>query len=223
MIRKIFILSLIAMLIGCSEDEGAKLPSVEERTAEAVEDLQNALQDPLNGWKLEYRPTSETGSFLILMDFNSNGTVRVQSDLSANDGEFRDQILSYRIDSSQGIELIFETYGVFHYLFEQQQASFGGEFEFLFIEETADNLQFSSKTDVGSDVTTVVFEPAGPNDSDAISTEAIEQLSQGIFQTSDLAGIGDFGSYNIYIPANNHTISASFDMERRIVKFLGAG
>ena len=126
---------LIALFWGCSQDEAAKLPSVEKRTQEAIDNLKDALTEPTSGWKLSYQPTNETGAFLILMDFNENGTVRIQSDVTANNGEFRDHTISYRIDSSQGLELVLETYGVFHYLFELDQNTFGGEFEFVFVED----------------------------------------------------------------------------------------
>lgn len=208
-------------IVSCNTDTDPKLPSVEERTAAAIEDLRDELISPSNGWRIDYRPAGETGSFFILMDFNNDGTVRVQSDVVANGGEFRDQTISYRIDSSQGLELILETYGVFHYLFELNRASFGGEFEFLFVEERSGNLLFSSKSDVGFDVTQLLFEPAGVSDSDLISTEALNILEQGIFQRDDLGGIGAFSTFNFHIPANNHTISASFDIDRRRVNILG--
>ncbi len=208
-------------LLGCVNDDGAKLPSVEDRIEEAVAELQAALLEPANGWRLDYRPTNETGTFLILLDFNNDGTVRVQSDVSANDGEFRDQVISYRIDSSQDIELIFETYGVFHYFFELQQASFGGEFEFVFEEEEGNSLIFSSKTDGPSDVTSLTFSPASSTDSDLISTEATSIVSQGHFQSEDLGGIGSFGIFNFHLQDQDYLLSAVFDLQRRRIKLLG--
>ncbi|MCP4458398.1 MAG: DUF4302 domain-containing protein [Cytophagales bacterium] len=211
---------LVTLFLGCSQDEGAKLPTVEERTSEAVDNLKDVLTEPTNGWTLSYRPTNETGAFLILMTFNENGTVQIQSDVSANDGEFIDHTISYRIDSFQGLELIMETYGVFHYLFELEQNTFGGEFEFIFVKEDNEDLIFTSKTDA-SDITTLVFEPSGANDSDLISTEAIDILRQGIFSGDELAGIGGMGNFNFHIPSTNHTISVALDLEKRIIKLLG--
>ncbi|MEM7297161.1 MAG: DUF4302 domain-containing protein [Bacteroidota bacterium] len=208
-------------MVACTTDNDPKLPSVEERINQATEDLIDKLTDPVNGWRLNYRPTSQTGSFLILMDFNEDGTVRVQSDVSANDGEFRDQIISYRIDVGQGIELIFETYGVFHYLFELQQATFGAEFEFFYIEEDGNNLIFTSKTDNSSDITTLIFQPAQSTDESLISTEATEILSQGIFRQQDLAGTGILGNFNFYLSDINYTLSTTFDMNRRRIRLLG--
>ena len=188
-------LSVLLISLGCSNDDGAKLPSVEDRVNEAVEELRESLVAPANGWRLDYRPTSQTGTYLILLDFNVDGTVRLQSDVTSNNGEFRDQVIAYRIDSSQGIELIMETYSVFHYLFELQQASFGGEFEFIFEGEEGDNLNFKSKTDAGSDVTNLLFIPATPSDSDLISTASPMTLSQGHFQSENLSARSGFYTF----------------------------
>ncbi len=212
---------VLALLFGCAIDDDPKLPSVEERVSEAIGSLQDALEDPANGWQLAYRPTNETGAFLILMDFNPDGTVRIQSDVSANGGEFRDHVVSYRIESSQGIELILETYGVFHYLFELEQNSFGAEFEFEFVEEQGSDLVFRSKSDGGFDITTLVFEEAGPTAANSITEDALNFLRQGIFHTDNLGNTGGVGHFNFYIPSTNHTISATFDLGRRVVKFIG--
>lgn len=222
MIKKVSItIFIVSSLASCTFDDGAKLPSVEERTAEARDDLKDDLTSPANGWSLSYRPTSQTGAFFILMDFNEDGTVRIQSDVAANNGEFRDHVISYRLDSSQGLELILESYGVFHYLFELEQNSFGAEFEFVFVEKEGANLVFRSKSDQALDVTTLVFAEAGASASNTITEDALGFLRQGIFQADNLGNTGSMGHFNFHIPANNHTISATFDLDRRVVKFLG--
>lgn len=205
----------------CSFNDEPKLPSVENRISDTKEELKNSLISTEHGWKVNYQPTSLTGEFFILLDFNDDGTVRIQSDIVANDGEFRDQIIPYRIDSSQGIELILETYGVFHYLFELQQASFGAEFEFLFLKYEGDLILFESKTDLGDDVTELVLEPATTADQLLISTTSISLLEKGIFHSQNLGGIGSYGNYNIYLSSNDHTISVSLDLNKRIIYVLG--
>lgn len=212
--------SIFTLVVSCGFDEEPKLPSVEERAAEAIDDLQDELVRPSNGWRLDYQPTTGTGTFLIILDFNTDGTVRVLSDLEANDGEFFDQTLSYRIDNAQGLELIFEIYGVFHYLFELEQASFGGEFEFIFQEEVGNNLIFSSKTD-GVNPTIIQLVPASTTDISSLSTEATSVLNQGIFQSENLGNVGSFGTFNIYLEDNDHTLSITFDLTRRNLKVLG--
>jgi len=209
------------LLISCSVDDSAKLPSVEERSSRAINDLKDELTAPQNGWVLSYRPTNQTGVFFILLDFNEDGTVRIQSDVVASNGEFIDQVNSYRIDSSQGLELIIESYGVFHYLFELEQNSFGAEFEFIFIEKEANNLVFRSKSDQGFDVTILTFEEAGSTAGNSITVEALGFLEQGIFHKENLGNTGSMGHFNFHIPANNHTISITLDLDRRVIKFLG--
>ncbi|MEP1096256.1 MAG: DUF4302 domain-containing protein [Cyclobacteriaceae bacterium] len=222
MMKKWTIVTLFSiLLISCAVDNDAKLPSVEERANDAINDLIDDLTAPQNGWVLSYRPTSQTGIFFILLDFNEDGTVRIQSDVTANNGEFRDQVNSYRIDSSQGLELIIESYGVFHYLFELEQNSFGAEFEFILVEEEGNNLIFRSKSDQGSDVTILTFEEAGPTASSSITEEALGFLKQGIFHQDNLGNTGSMGHFNFHIPANNHTISVTLNLDRRVIKFLG--
>ena len=188
------ICSVISLLIvACSFDDGTKLPSVEERGSQAISDLNDLLLAPAHGWKMDYRPTVGSGSVFILLDFNEEGLVRIQSDVSANSGQFRDQLIPYRIDSGQGLELIMETYAVFHYLFELEMATFGGEFEFIFVAKQEDHLVFRSKTDaVLGENTILTFQPASASDSDLISARSFFQLSTGTFQTDDLAGVGFF-------------------------------
>jgi len=202
----------------CAFDEDPNLPSVEERVEEAIDDLEDKLVDPNNGWVVNYQPNSGGGSFIILMDFSSQGTVRIQSDLVTSDEDFRDQTIPYRIDSGQGLELILETYGIFHYFFELNRATFGGDFEFEFVEESNDgSLIFVSK----SDFSVIVFEPASFVAGDLLSSDQVNQLSNGnFFQSTTPAG--SFAPYNIYIPSDNVTISLTLDLDARRMKVHGA-
>ena len=72
------------------------------------------------------------------MDFNEDNTVHIRSDLGSNDGQFFEQTVTYRIDSSLGLELIIETYSFFSFLFEQADATFLAEYEFNFVNKTPD-------------------------------------------------------------------------------------
>jgi hypothetical protein len=211
---------LLLLFSGCDVNEDPKLDSVEDRISAATKVLNDALIAPSNGWRLYYQPTNSSGRFLMLLDFRTDGTVRIQSDITANEGEFRDQIIPYRIDSSLGIELILETYGVFHYLFELRQSSFGAEFEFIFEDFEGDDLIFKSKTDAG-DITQLRFEPALSSDESLISTESVQFLEQGIFQRHNMGSIGGFANYNLYLSANNHTLSFVLELDTRVALILG--
>ena len=165
---------LVLLLWGCNSDDGPNLPSYEERVNNALSTLRADLTSPTQGWRLEYRPTPEAGAFLVLLEFTDK-EVRIRSDVGANNGAFYDHTIPYRLDNGLALELILETYCVFSYLFEQDQANFGAEFEFIFKSKDGENLLFESKTDVFNP-TQLLFEPAGPNDDDLFSREISENL-----------------------------------------------
>ncbi|MDW3196864.1 MAG: DUF4302 domain-containing protein [Cytophagales bacterium] len=215
--RKLYPIFLLVFMFGCQFNDDPKLPPVEERVSDAIEEMEDLLVAPANGWRIDYRPNSLGGDYLIIMDFDRQGNVRIQSDVPANDGEFRDHIISYRIDVGSGVELVLETYGVFHYLFELNETSFGGEFEFIFDEEDNGNLVFDSKTD-GS---VIVFQPAASTDPSLISTEAITLLQQGIFRQQNLAGAGNFVQYNMYLQDIDATVSMAMDLDLRRISIQG--
>ena len=81
----ILILSII-VLQACTEDE-PELASYEERVTQAIENLEDELTSPVNGWVLNYRPTNSSGVYFMLLNFSEDGSVRVQTDLSANEGD----------------------------------------------------------------------------------------------------------------------------------------
>ncbi len=173
----ISLLVIAAFSFSCDNGEKQILPPAEERVEGAKTELVSELIAPQNGWKLNYKPNPSAGTYFVLMDFAENGDVRIQSDLAADDGEYYDQIISYRVDVAMDIELILETYGFFHYLFEQNQSTFGGEFEFIYKGKEGQNLVFESKSDLGAK-TELVFEPADPNDDNLLSRNLSESLNQ---------------------------------------------
>ncbi len=201
------------LAISCSDDDGPKLPSVEERVEEAISTLRNDLTAPANGWRLEYRPTPESGVFLMILDFDAEGNVRIKSDVVDNNGEFLDQTITYRIDNALGLELILETYGVFHYLFEQDQASFGAEFEFLFDRKEGDNLVFESISDFFVP-TVLTFEPAPAGAESAFSREIAENLDTYGTITTQIFG-GDPPIQQLILEDRNVSVFWSIDLEKR--------
>ena len=216
-----FAFLLVIWLFSCNDNSHLDIPPIEERIAQSSQELIDQLTNPDFGWRLDYRPTTNAGTFLILLDFNNDGTVRIQSDVADENGIYLDQTVSYRVDQDLATELILETYAVFHYLFEQNQNSFGGEFEFIFEGEESGNLIFSSKSDLGIP-TELVFQPAQLSDDDLISTEIVSQLSQGSYRTGTLAGINATPVYQIYLPSDNVSIFSSFDLSNRRALVHGA-
>lgn len=172
--RNYLLLILIIIVVSCSKTEEPSLPSADERISQAKSDLFDKLTKPANGWVLNYQPIPGTGNYYILLNFNENGTVNVQSDVQSDNKDFYNDDIPFRIDTKLSLELILETYTVFHYLFEQQASTFEAEFEFLFVEEDGEQLIFASKTDVTTEQTILTFVPAESNAGDLFSREIQE-------------------------------------------------
>lgn len=163
------------VMLSCSMDDPG-LPPAEVRASEAIGNLKADLTAPANGWRLEYQPTPDAGIFFMILEFKDDGTVNIFSDVADNDGEFFSQTIPYRIDVGLSLELIFETYGVFHFMFEKDRGSFGAEFEFRFVEKEGNNLIFTSKSDIAFP-STLVFEPAQTGDKNLFSFDLAKNLN----------------------------------------------
>ncbi len=167
---------LLAGACRTTEEELIFEKSADERAQEAVADLEQRLITPTNGWVLRYKPVPESGRYVVLLNFNDDGSVRIRTDFGANDNEFYDQTVTYRVDNSLGLELIFETYSFFSFLFEQNSATFEAEFEFNYVNETPNGaLVFNSKSDLSS-LTTLAFEPAPENAENLLGRQLKDNL-----------------------------------------------
>lgn len=161
---------IVFALTACRDAEVKPLfdKSADERAAEAIANLKADLVAPANGYKLKYKPDDAAGSFYVLLKFNEDNTLRIRADIAVEDGKYFDDTLTYRIDSSLGLELIMETNCFFSFLYELDQATFGAEYEFNYASKTPDNaLVFVSKTDPLEPRTRLVFEPAAVDDDKA--------------------------------------------------------
>jgi hypothetical protein len=180
LMRRFSLLFLLLALVlsSCNDDNNLFDKSADERVADAIANLKSDLIAPTNGWLLKYRPESDAGVYNVLLKFGADNKVNIKTDLAVNDGEFFDQTVYYRIDNSMGIELIFETYSFFSFLFEQERANFGAEFEYIFVNRTPDNaLVFVSKSDRGvpSRITLI---PATANDVNLLGREVSSNLGR---------------------------------------------
>ncbi len=171
------ILSLIA-IASCTDDETRIFDkTADERAAAAIAALKQDLVAPANGWIIRYNPEEGSGSYYVLMKFQNNGKVLIKTDLGAADGEYIENTISYRIDNSLGLELILENYSFFSFLFEQDQATFGAEYEFDYVNKTPDNaLVFRSKTDLGQKGI-ILFRPASATDEDLLGVSLSSNLN----------------------------------------------
>ena len=215
------IISCVCLLLGSCQDDEEDLPSFDDRVSTAIAELTDELTDPANGWRLDYQPTPDAGLFFVLLDFDEDGQVVIQSDLAVNDGEFFEQTIPYRIDNALGLELILETYGVFHYLFEQDQSRFGAEFEFIFNGKEGDNLVFQSKSDI-STATRLDFTPADPGAASAFSREEAENLDAFDGLTTQVFG-GDPPVQHLVLNDRNLSLFWSIDISRRVIDVDIAG
>lgn len=177
--KKILVPALFFILmISCKDDDiNVFDKSAEERVAEKVAALKSELVAPANGWKLKYQPESGSGFYYVLLDFNDDNTVTIQTDLSGEENAYHEQTITYRIDNSLGLELILESYSFFSFLFEQNDASYLAEFEFVYVNKTPDDaLVFKSKSDPGDSPTILVFEPADANDDKLLGRDLSSNL-----------------------------------------------
>jgi hypothetical protein len=176
--KAIYTIAILFALISCREDDVNLFDkTADERAAEAISNLKQELISPPNGWKVEYTPQDGSGSYYVLMRFNEDNKVVIQTDLGADDGKYFEDTVSYRIDNSLGLELIIENYSFFSYLFEQDAATFGAEYEFNYVNKTPDNaLVFNSKSDVTTP-SIILFEPASTEDLNVLGIDLARNLN----------------------------------------------
>lgn len=225
--HKYIVLGIVLLLTGAcrnTEEELIFEQSADERAQSAITNLEQRLTAPANGWVLRYKPVSESGRYVVLFDFNEDGSVRIQTDFGVNDNEFYDQTITYRVDNSLGLELILETYSFFSYLFEQNGASFEAEFEFNYVNETPDGaLVFNSKSDLSSR-TILAFEPAPDNAESLLGRQLnnnLESLSESLGLVSSVyrldysnRDLALFLSLNTFLRTVDFTYASSSAGER---------
>lgn len=177
--KTIYTLAVIFLaLFSCEEeDENLFEKTADERAAEAIANLKQELIAPANGWIIRYTPQEGSGSYYVLLDFQENDKVVIRTDLGAEEGAYFEDTIGYRIDNSLGLELIFENYSFFSFLFEQDQATFGAEYQFNFVNKTPDNaLVFTSKTDISTpDV--ILFQEASADDANLLGVDLARNLN----------------------------------------------
>ncbi|MDQ2656758.1 MAG: DUF4302 domain-containing protein [Bacteroidota bacterium] len=211
-------LMMFIVLVSCQDDDVRLFDqTADERAAQAIATLKQDLVSPDHGWLLTYRPQEGAGAYYVLMDFQENNKVVINTDLGAGEGEYFRDTISYRIDNSLGLELILENYSFFSFLFEQDAATFGAEYEFNFVNKTPDNaLVFQSKTDIGvPDI--ILFEEASSSDADLL----------GVGLATDLNVLsGDFdkfaSSLRLTYNAKDLALYLSLDEFRRTITITSA-
>ncbi|OEK08985.1 hypothetical protein A8C32_13895 [Flavivirga aquatica] len=152
LIGKINLLILLILAASCTDNEVEPLfdQSINERTEVLKEEYLDLLAAPDNGWIGYYSPNEDTGLFTVLMNFDENGDVSVKSGYR---GGAENKNITYRLDKTLKIELVFESHTVFHSIFEINNNNNKGEFVFNILSATEDEIILESKLDFGDDVT----------------------------------------------------------------------
>ncbi|MGB3779227.1 MAG: DUF4302 domain-containing protein [Tunicatimonas sp.] len=208
---------LLSVAIGACRNNDEELifdKTADERVAEATANLRQKLAAPANGWIMRYQPVPESGTYNVLLNFDADGGVRIRTDFGVNDNEFYDQVNTYRVDNSLGLELIFESYSFFSYLFEQNGATFEAEYEFVYVNETPNGeLVFGSKTDLTS-LTIAVLEPAPDNPENLLGQEIngnLETLSATLGMVSPVYRLNYANrDLSLYLSLNTNLRTISF-------------
>jgi hypothetical protein len=213
-----FLLLSCVSFLSCDDDDIRVFDkTADERAAEAVASLKADLVAPSNGWRVTYRPVNGSGAFYVLMKFDENNKVNIKTDLAADDRSYVNQTIGYRIDNSLGIELVLENYSFFHYLYEQDQATFSAEYEFEFVNKTPDNaLVFVSKSDF-SEKTTILFEQAASSDQNLLGVAVDENLE---LLASDLKFFTS--SIKVEFTDKDLVLYGGIDVAKRLINFTAS-
>lgn len=181
---KKFIYILIAIAVcSCTEQEPDNLfdKSPEVRISEVKAQYSQILTSAVHGWKTYFSSNDKVGRWLILMDFDTDGTVVIKSDpvdYFTAKGIANDDTITYRVDFSQSPELVFESFSQFSawndFIYDRDGDGYydsyaGPETQFLIDRYEDGKLYLISKTDIGvgknnAEISRFVFEPAAAGD-----------------------------------------------------------
>lgn len=159
------LITMVLLLVGCTDNDTKYLfdKSVNQRFEELKSQYTKTLAAPENGWIAFYNPNGKVGGFVVLFNFNEDGTVEMKSDYrnGANDDK-----ITYRIDKTLKTELVFESHTVLHQIYETNDNDSGGEFVFNITSVEKDKVILTSKTDNGyngEEITEITLVPATKN------------------------------------------------------------
>lgn len=206
--RILFILFFASIIFSCEEAENPnKIPDGLPRFDEVKANYKSILTSSENGWVVSYQPSESAGVFTILMKYKDNGTVTIYSDMSDFTATAND--VFYDVKGSTYPELVFETFCVWHQLYELADGDF--QFRILSINENTIELGFINSSSTHPDLT---FTRATQADYEKISglqeidkllydfyngTDKVFKIMQ--FDEPDIKGLidFDFDKHQVYI------------------------
>lgn len=161
-------LGFLAFLVSCKNNETEYLfeKPITVRTADLAKKYTDILTKPEFGWVAHYSPNGKNGTNILLLKFDKEGNVVMQSDYQ--DGRHNNTI-TYRIDKTMKMELVFETNSVLHAIYEVNNNNNNGEYVFNILDANDEQVHLESKTDngYGGDVVTQLrIKPATESDWD---------------------------------------------------------
>ena len=144
-----FLVLVLVMVSSCTKDNSVEPifdKSINERAAELKSAYINVLSAPEYGWVGYYSPNPENGSYTLLLKFKPDGSVDMQSDYKQG---ANNAIITYRIDKTLKMELVFESHSVLHSIYEVGNNNNGGEYVLNILSAEENEIVLQSKTDNG--------------------------------------------------------------------------
>ncbi|WP_439182865.1 DUF4302 domain-containing protein [Carboxylicivirga taeanensis] len=144
-----FIYTIVTLLLAACQDNSSEYmfdKSVNERFDEKKKEFIEIFNTPEFGWIGNYNRNGDVGSHVILFKFIENNQVVLQSDYRY---KAKNDTITYRIDKTLKIELVFESHSVLHEIYEINNNDSGGEFVFNITSANENEVVLTSKTDNG--------------------------------------------------------------------------
>lgn len=204
--RYTILIFVLFLFVACdSEDFHSPIPDEVPGLEDLQQDYTQKLIDAEYGWYIDYRPNPANGNVGILMKFKENGTVEILSDYS---GYTEWQSNSrFRVGGAVFPELIFESYSVWHKIYEQME----GEYQFR-IKENEEGTFSISNARVGKEGEVFFIRKA--------IAEDVERLEKRGEMNDKIVNFRNSSSaYFQNISLNNYTGSWELDYHLRRITF----
>ena len=198
---------LTTFLSACTDNDVEPLfdQSVNERTEALKAQYLEVLTAPEFGWIGYYSPNENSSEYAVLTNFDADGSVLIHSDY---DSGSQNKSITYRLDKTLKIELVFETHAVFHEIFEINNNRNAGEFVFNVLSATDNEVILESKLDYGDDITILTLTRA---------VEADWNLELNYDSIDNLTGTGTESVFRNILLNNIAIATFDFDPLTRLV------
>lgn len=183
--KKIIYILFAILCYSCSDNSVDSLfeKTPEERINEVKTEYQKILTESPHGWKTYFGTSDKLGRWLILMDFNADGTVTMKCDpvdYYYKDGVKFEDPITYRLNYSQFPELVFESFSQFsawnEFVVDSDGDGYvdryaGPETQFIINRYQDGKLYLTGKSTIGvgkqaQEISTYIFEEANESDWD---------------------------------------------------------